>query len=300
MTNKKFRDDLAKEMRDKFNERNEQLKQIDSLPLPEELKEQNRKAIMENFEKQMEEVRTKPWYAEAKKTHLEEIKAKIKLAKSKKEYEDSLKTYEDAQIAHRWKVEELSENDAENVWELSQEKKEKLYRNREAIIKDLKENYLKEKYTEMMWYKWKEVHFSLPAVWNFEWFKLDYFVSNDIVYKIDFESNPELEKKSKSMKDIWEILKAVNRYMAELWVETDWNMDYENDLQYWKTKKCRCKAWDCLKDVPGLDKWYWTSDKDVDGRKDSRVFWTCSDDYCNFGRNISDDFSANLFLGLSD
>jgi hypothetical protein len=59
MTNKKFRDDLAKEMRDKFNERNE-LKQIDSLPLPEELKEQSRKAIMENFEKQMEEVRTKP------------------------------------------------------------------------------------------------------------------------------------------------------------------------------------------------------------------------------------------------
>ena len=227
-----------------------------------------------------------------------------------KEYEEALKkadadisyknkVYEDAQIAHRWKVENFSENDAENVWELSQEKKEKLYWNREAIIKDLKENYLKEKDTIMMRYRWKEVHLSLPAVWNFEWFKLDYFVSDKAVRKYEFVLYPELEKKLKSMKQIWEILKAVNRYMAELWVKTDWDMDYENDMQYWKTENDRCQAWVCLKDITGLDKWYWTSDKDVNGIKDTQGEWNCLYGACRFDRSNSVD-RANLFLGLSD
>ena len=194
---------------------------------------------------------------------------------------------------------EILKQEQEANQETPQEKKEKLYWNREAIIKDLKENYLKKYDAEIMWFKWKEVHLTLPAVWNFEWFKLDYFVSNDLVYERAFESNPELEKKSKSMKDIWEILKAVNRYMAELWVETDWDMNYENDLQYWKTERRGCKAWDCLKDVTGLNRWYWTSDKGETREKNSRIRWNCSDDRCYFNR-YSLGLEAHLFLGLSD
>lgn len=299
-TNKEFRSDLAKEMRNKRKEKNIQLEQVESSKFSQWLKEQMSKEIKENFEKKIDEIKSRPWYEEARKTHLEEINAKSRLTKAKKELEDAEKSYNEAQIAHRWKVEKFSENDAENFWELSQEKKEKLYWNRVAIIKDLKENYLKEKDAEMMWYKWKEVHLSLPAVWNFKWFKLDYFVSNDFVYKEDFESNPELEKKSKSMKQIWEILKAVNRYMAELWVENDWDMDYENDLQDWKTEKYGCKAWDCLKDISGLNELYWTGDKGVDGIKDSRVLWDCYDDDCDFTRCNGGNSSANLFLRLSD
>ena len=318
MTNKEILSKFVAEMRVAKNAKNENLAKIDEMGLPASVAQQAKEAIRKNFVDKLEEIKSKPWYAEVKQTHAEEIKAKIELSKSKKEkerlqkeYEEALKkadadisdknkVYEDAQIAHRWKVEELSENDAENVWEFSQEKKEKLYWNREAIIKDLKENYLKEDDAEMMWYKWKEVHFSLPAVWNFEWFKLDYFVSNEPLYKRDFESNPELEKKSKSMKQIWEILKAMNRYMAELWVKTDDDTDYEKDLQIWiKGGKSRCKAWDCLKDIPGLDKWYWTSDKGVDGREDSRIRWNCSSDRCYFSP-YGLGLNAYLFLGLSD
>lgn len=194
----------------------------------------------------------------------------------------------------------LQQNKKNNNW------KESLRWNKKAILNDLRENHVKiDENANYMWYKWKKVHFSLPAVWNFEWFKLDYFVSNDIVYRRHFESNPELEKKSKSMKQIWEILKAMNRYMAELWVETDWDMDYENDLQFWRDGgKRRCDAWDCLEEVTGLDRWYWTSDKAVDGREDSRVKWGCYRGICLFARRYDYGYDynyyAHLFLGLSD
>lgn len=131
MTNKNFRDDLAKEMRDKYNERNEKLEQAEKSSFSSGLKEQMKKEIMDNFTKEMDEMKTKPWYEEARKTHLQEIKARIKLAKSKKEKEnlqkeyeekmakadenivESTKAYEEAQIAHRGKVEEMSENGGE-------------------------------------------------------------------------------------------------------------------------------------------------------------------------------------------
>lgn len=114
MTNKEFRSNLAKEMRDKYNERNEKLEQVDKLPLSESVKELAKREIMENFYKEMDEMKSRPWYEEARRTHLEEIRAKNKLVKSKKEYEDSLKAYEDAQIAHGWKVEEnITENSEE-------------------------------------------------------------------------------------------------------------------------------------------------------------------------------------------
>ena len=56
-TNKELRSDFAKQMLDKRRERNEQINQINKLPISDELKEQNRKAIMENFEKQIDEMK---------------------------------------------------------------------------------------------------------------------------------------------------------------------------------------------------------------------------------------------------
>lgn len=119
MTNKEFRSDLAKEMWDKYNERNEKLGQVEKSSFSDWLKGQMRKEIMENFNKEIDEMKSRPWYEEARRTHLEEIKTKIKLAKSKKEYEDSLKAYEDAQIAHRWEIE-----DDWNILEIPQELKD--------------------------------------------------------------------------------------------------------------------------------------------------------------------------------
>ena len=59
-TNKELRSDFAKQMLDKHRERNEQINQINKLPISEELKEQNRKAIMEVFEKQVDEMKNAP------------------------------------------------------------------------------------------------------------------------------------------------------------------------------------------------------------------------------------------------
>ena len=114
MTNQEFRSNIAKEMRDKYDERNKRLEQAEKSFFTDGLKEQMKTEIMDNFNQGMNEMKSRPWYEEAKKTHLEEIKAKIKLAKSKKEYEDSLKAYEDAQIAHRWEVEQKITKNFEN------------------------------------------------------------------------------------------------------------------------------------------------------------------------------------------
>lgn len=107
-TNREFRSDLAREMRDKRKERNEQLRQIYKLPISESVKESAKKDIMETFYKQTEEFKSRPWYADAKKTHLDQIKAKIKFNKAKKEYED-------AQIAHGWAMEDSKGLEAQSA-----------------------------------------------------------------------------------------------------------------------------------------------------------------------------------------
>lgn len=165
-TNKELRSDFAKQMLDKRRERNEQINQINKLPISDELKEQNRKAIMENFEKQVDEMKNDHWYMESKKTYVEEKEAKNRVAKSKKakealikEYEEKLakadaditeseKQYEEAQLLHRWKVEKESglENpeipdDLKNyrkAWEnamfsISEENKEKIIKTVDKI-----------------------------------------------------------------------------------------------------------------------------------------------------------------------
>ena len=59
-TNREFRSDIAREMLDKRKERDEQLRQIDKLPIPKELKEMNRKAIMDNFYAEIDEIKKRP------------------------------------------------------------------------------------------------------------------------------------------------------------------------------------------------------------------------------------------------
>ena len=116
--------------------------------------------------------------------------------------------------------------------------KEELIWDTDAILNDLRENHVKiEKNAEVEWYKWKKVHIDLPAVWNFEWFKFDYFVSNDFVYKKDFEAKSELKKKSYSMNDVSKLLQAMNEYMTELWGKNDGNIDYETELKYWEFRR---------------------------------------------------------------
>ena len=82
------------------------------------------------------------------------------------------------------------------------------------------ENTKKEK-TEIMWFPWNNVHVELPALWSFNWFKFDYFVS-DLSFQVDendIKNNPELEQRLYSKSEIWEFMSAMHSYMKECWID---------------------------------------------------------------------------------
>ena len=220
-----------------------------------------------------------------------------------------IKKTEVENIENNWMTEK---NGTEDKKEDNEKIEELWWDTTDAILNDLKENHVRiEENVEMLWYKWKIVHIDLPAVWNFEWFKFDYFVSDTRVTKKLFEKKKlferesKLEKKSYSMKDISQLLQAVNKYMAELKWNNDGSMDYEQELMYWsKNRKEQCKAWYYLSAITWLTSFYWLSDKDIDWKKNSHAFWCCDWDNCYFYRCDNEGFIANLeahvFLRLSN
>lgn len=211
-----------------------------------------------------------------------------------------------------------------NIQELTGEKKseisETLFWNKEAILKDLKEHHVKiEENAEMMWFKWKKIRLELPAVWNFEGFKFDCFVSDESIEKKSIEKKfflkkeSKLEEKSYSMQEIWELLEAINTYMKELWIDSDENMDYKNDLQTREKGKFhrdvpKSKAWNYLKSIIGLDSFYWLKDKNVwyyngkpdKKRNDSRATLIWKYDSYSFGRDARNHGDSNLLLRISN
>lgn len=223
----------------------------------------------------------------------------ININKAEKKLQKAKDAYENAQVAYRWKIEDKVEV---KKWVKEDKWLGDLKWDWDAILKFLKSDKkyvdIKEN-VEMMWYKWKKVKITLPAVWNFKGYKFSYFVSDDLVTKRDFEMKPKLEKKSYSMNDISKLLKAMNGFMATLGCETDWGMKYKNELKYWETNTYRCSAWNCLKAITWLDSWYWLSDKNVAWRKNSRAKWYCDLGNCYFYRGDNDNYSANLFLRSS-
>ena len=181
------------------------------------------------------------------------------------------------------------------------EKNLKLMWNTNAILNDLKENHIKiEEDKEMMWYKWKIIHIDLPKVWNFKWFRFGYFVSNITITKEEFERDPLIEKQSYSMKDVSELLQAMNEYMKELQGDNDWDMNYENGLRRRETNTIGCMMWYCLRYITCLNTWYWLKDKELSWIKGSRAIRACANGNCCFSLGDRSDNYANLFLKLSD
>ena len=309
---------FGEEMRAAYEEKEEKLETLAGLGLSEPVKRQAREDIVTAFYDKMKEIERKPWYKEVLESARKEwaMKHEMKRAKealesarkewamkhemkrAKKAYQKAEKAYEDAKVAHRWKVEDKVE-----VWEWTSEDKwlESLRWKKDEILNALRTNekYVKKERAEVMWHEWEKVHINLPEVWKFKWFKFEYFVSDGEVTRKNFEANPELVKRSYSMKDVWELLKAMNEFMAALGCETDWDMNYENELKYWKTDTIGCYAWECLKDITWLNSLYWLSDKNVTWRTGSRASWRCDCDYCFFDRDDYDYCSSNLFLRLS-
>lgn len=135
-TNKEIRWDLAHKYFDELKKVNKTLDSLAELWYTEEEIKTTRERLLTNLQKKLSE---EPWYEESKRTHLQEIKTKSwvrkaqtakeellkeyeeKLAKADAEISNSKKSYEEAQIAHRWKVED-EQKKSENL-EIPQELK---------------------------------------------------------------------------------------------------------------------------------------------------------------------------------
>lgn len=182
-----------------------------------------------------------------------------------------------------------------------EEKRLKLMWNTKAILNDLKKYHvITEENEEMMWYKWKIVRIDLPAVWNFKWFKFEYFVSDKRVKDVDFQLDSELTMKSFYRDDICKLLQAMNEYMRELGGKNDINMNYEYKLKFWSAVLYKCYAWDYLKAIIWLNSVYWLRDRNLNRRS----VWNCSGiSYFGLLNRVAPDDTINargyLLLKLS-
>lgn len=187
-------------------------------------------------------------------------------------------------------MEWLSDEKRDELLEmLKQDKKERekstldsLRWDKDAILNNLKENYVKiEENVDMTPFlcKWKKIHIELPKIWDFEGLKLNLFVSKWYEKKSDFEHR-RAESMSYSAKELTdEVLIPLKRYMRELWIEID----------TWDVR-------DCLKVITGLNNRYRLTDKSKDGNSQAA---------CSFGEyslkwNTEDNSRAKLLLKSSD
>lgn len=220
----------------------------------------------------------------------------------------------------RW----ISNNDIQAIVKAMKEAEEiRIQREKltKSVLEYLKNNHVEvEENKEMLGYKWKIVHLDLPAAWEFKWFKFNYFESYDTVFPDVFEKKSYLEKYSYSIKEVSELLNAMNEYMRTYWVFMDAGMDFENDLKNWETKILGCDTWKALKEFMWLNwkknwrekrdyrmkdkkikKGYRITDKKIEIDDIFRVKWFCfHDDDCRFVFMYDHNDLAYLFLKVAD
>jgi len=214
------------------------------------------------------------------------------------------------------KIEWLTDAQKDELLELlTQDKKlrekstiESLYWNKDAILKDLKNNHVKvEENTEILWYKWKIIHVDLPSVWDFKWFNFDFFIWNKYENKKDVLNNSKLEENLYSMSEILELLKNTSNYMKACGIELDKNItDLDNHMKYRKhdhiiinkdgskefsDTNLKNEIWDCFKYITGLNELYWLKDS----LKNRNIGRSCIRHLCFFDNEIN---SAPLLLKL--
>lgn len=303
MTNKDLRSNFAKEMRDARVARNTQLSQVEKYPLSESVKKSAKKDIVNNFYKQMDKFKERPGYEEAMKTHLAEIQAKIKLAKSRKEkerlqkeYEEKLaaaneqinentQNYEQAQIVHRWQVEnELGnvDKDSEIIdtpadvlefrrwfvdWirekgDVTKEKLEKIAKIWEELVKSKAFYFKKTKYWEM---------------WVLElWWKTMKFLN--IAHPQDF--NKQLTHKIKD-----ESLKNCDYKVNEnCWSDNTQDLVYKKAMPWWSKEDAWIKE---LLDEVKKTTWLWLLTR---AEMKDTVIWELKK-YCNENKQNPVEFS---------
>ena len=176
--------------------------------------------------------------------------------------------------------------------------KPELIWNKEQILKDLENNHLiieKDKEMEFAVYDkivWNIFHLELPPVWNFNWYKCDFFIrlkdnNFSTISKTVFEEEDATlvnKRYSVSYMKIVELLKAINEYMKAYWVSMDEDIDFENDLIPRENNfKNKCETWNCLKrlfHLNGKYRQFLLREKGLhwSGDERSRVLLECSND----------------------
>ena len=104
------------------------------------------------------------------------------------------------------RLEWLTDEQKDKLFEMLKQDRldrEKSMWNIDAILEDLKENHVNiEGNKEILNKKWIIMHINLPAIWKFNWFKFDCFISN-YLESVNLEDwNEEYKEKSYSMEEI--------------------------------------------------------------------------------------------------
>ena len=174
----------------------------------------------------------------------------------------------------------------------------RLLASRKSILNDLKKNYVKIEDCDMYWHMWKIVHLELPKIWkSFDWFKSDFFISNDKV-RLDMLKFYWFEDDSFTKDEFVELLDAVNSFLKACCLKNDWDMDYEKDIDYWRYKNFRCKAWNFLKDLLWLNGFYWLKGNYYIDWKDRHLRFDCNDFSSSFVCCSNSVYDAFLMLKL--
>ena len=123
------------------------------------------------------------------------------------------------------RLEWLTDEQKDKLFEMLKQDRldrEKSMWNIDAILEDLKENHVNiEGNKEILNKKWIIMHINLPAIWKFNWFKFECFISN-YLESVNLEDwNEEYKEKSYSMEEILKLYEAIIKYMKEHWVDAD-------------------------------------------------------------------------------
>lgn len=100
-----------------------------------------------------------------------------------------------------------------------------LFWNKEAILEDLKKNHVDVKEVKAWWYESKLVSIDFPAVWAFEWMKMNFLIPN-IYWKEYVQQlvwNEKFKEYRVSVEDLSGMLHWLVTYMKSYWVELDWD-----------------------------------------------------------------------------
>ena len=266
-TNKQIRWDLAQEYRAKLWDVNKALDVLTKSWYTEEELNESRKRLIENLQS---ELSNEDGYEKARQSHRTENESKKSLNEAKKkkidlqrEYQEKfrevnkdiiekVKNYVDAQVSHRWEVEQEAHNDVVD---------NRFCRNFETVVADLITNHIKvDENVEMMWYNWKKVIVDLPAIWKFHWYSFRFFVSDDNVSFLDFGRKyfwrrSKLERKSFSSWELDDFKLALFAYIAEFFKNYSYDTKYWNNWKNWVDENDDVEQ--VLKKIPWLDSSYW-------------------------------------------